>query len=69
MVAPHSLLKVRGDDGHLYTAEWQSPVGLKRSGIEPGTLRKGDRVILKGNPRRDFTESRVVNFKGCDASG
>jgi hypothetical protein len=63
VVAPHSLLKVRAGDALLYTAEWQSPIGLKRSGIEPDTLRKGDRVILKGNPRRDFTESRVMNFK------
>ena len=63
VVAPHSLLKVRADDAHLYTAEWQSPSGLKRVGIEPGTLMKGDRVIMKGNPRRDFAESRVMNFK------
>ena len=63
VVAPHSLLKVRADDEQLYTAEWQSPSGLKRIGIDPGTLRKGDRVVLKGNPRRDFAESGIVNFK------
>jgi len=63
VVAPHSLLRVRADDGNLYTAEWQSPIGLKRIGVEPGTLKTGDRVIMTGNPRRDFTESRVVNFK------
>ena len=54
---------MRAGDAHLYTAEWQSPSGLKRVGIEPGTLMKGDRVIMKGNPRRDFAESRVMNFK------
>jgi Family of unknown function (DUF6152) len=66
VVAPHSLLKVRAEDGRLYTAEWLSPIGLKRSGIESGTLRAGDRVILTGNPRRDFTESGVVNFKSVN---
>jgi hypothetical protein len=64
VVAPHSLLRVKADDANVYTAEWQSPIGLKRIGVEPGTLKKGDRVVLKGNPRRDFAESRVVNFKG-----
>jgi hypothetical protein len=63
VMAPHSLLKVRADDGRLYTAEWQSPIGLKRNGIEPDALKRGDRVILKGNPRRDFSGSGIVNFK------
>ncbi|MEO8257530.1 MAG: DUF6152 family protein [Acidobacteriota bacterium] len=64
VVAPHSLLRVKSDDGRLYTAEWQSPIGLKRIGVQADTLRKGDRVVLKGNPRRDFAGSGVVNFKG-----
>ena len=63
VMAPHSLLKVRDGEGHLYTAEWQSPIGMKRSGIDAGTLRKGDRVVLKGNPRGDFAESGVVNCR------
>jgi hypothetical protein len=44
-------------------------MGLKRSGIESGTFKNGDEVILKGNPRRDFAESGVVNFRVCDAPG
>jgi len=63
VVAPHSLLKVMAADERVYTAEWQSPIGLKRIGVEPGTLKAGDWIILKGNPRRDFAESGVVNFK------
>jgi Family of unknown function (DUF6152) len=64
VVAPHSLLKVRADDGHLYTGEWRAPNALKRDGIEPETLKKGDWVVMKGNPRRDFAETGVLNFKG-----
>ena len=62
-VAPHSLLKVRADDERLYTAEWLAPIGLRRAQIEPDTLKKGDRVVLTGNPRRDFDETSVLNFK------
>ena len=64
VVSPHSLLRVKGDDGHLYTGEWLAASLLKRRGVEPGTLQIGDRVILKGNPRYDIAESGIVNLKG-----
>ena len=63
-VSPHSLLKVKADDGRLYTAEWLAASALKRRGIEPDTLKSGDSLILKGNPRYDFTESGILNLKG-----
>ena len=63
-VSPHSLLKVKADDGQLVTAEWLAASALKRNGIEPETLKSGDRVVLKGNPRYDFAESGVLNLKG-----
>jgi hypothetical protein len=39
--APHSLLKVKADDGRVYTAEWLAPVGLTRLNVEPEKLKKG----------------------------
>ena len=62
-IAPHSLLKVRAADARLYTAEWRAPIGLQRAGIERDTLKTGERIAITGNPRRDFDESGVVNFK------
>jgi hypothetical protein len=62
-IAPHSLLKVRSDEARLYTAEWRAPVGLQRIGIERDTLKEGERIVITGNPRRDFDESRILNFK------
>jgi hypothetical protein len=62
-IAPHSLLRVRTDEARLYTAEWRPPIGLERVGIERDTLKKGDRIVITGNPRRDFDESGIVNFK------
>jgi hypothetical protein len=61
-VYPHSLLKVR-TSAALYTGEWAGPRVLQRSGIQSDTLKKGDRVILTGNPRRDIVESGILNVK------
>lgn len=62
-VAPHSLLKVRAEDGRLYIAEWRAPVALQRVGIARDALNKGERIVLAGNPRRDFDDSGIINFK------
>jgi Family of unknown function (DUF6152) len=61
--APHSLLKVKADDGGLYIFEWRAPFGLQRAGIEQDTLKTGDRVFVTGNPHRGFNENRILNFK------
>lgn len=62
-VAPHSLIKLRGDDGRLYTAEWRAPGALGRIGVKKDTLKPGDRLALKGNPRRDFADTGIMSFK------
>jgi uncharacterized protein DUF6152 len=62
-IAPHSLLKVRAEDGRLYTAQWQAPRVLQRRGVARDTLNKGERIVMTGNPRRDFDDSKIMNFK------
>ena len=61
-INPHSLLKVRRADT-LYTFEWLAAAAMKRRGLEPDSLKTGDRVIAAGNPRRDIAESGVLNLK------
>jgi|SRR5687768_12539063 len=62
--APHSLLKVKDDDDRLYIFEWQAPLWLQqRAGVQQDTLKKGDRIVVAGNPHRGFDENRILNFK------
>ena len=61
--APHSLLKVRSDDDQLYIFEWQAPSSLQRRGIAEDTLKSGDRIVVTGNPHREFERNRILNFK------
>ena len=62
-VAPHSLLKVTDDEGRLYIFEWQAPLSLQRRGIRRDTLKPGDRIVVTGNPHREFVHNRILNFK------
>jgi hypothetical protein len=62
-LSPHSLLRVRDRDGRLYVFEWLAINAMKRWSIEADTLKKGEHVIVGGNPRRDFDESGIVNCK------
>jgi hypothetical protein len=62
-VAPHSLLKVKDDEGRLYIFEWQAPFSLQRRGVREDTLKKGDRLVVTGNPHREFEMNRILNFK------
>ena len=62
-VAPHSLLKVKDDEGRLYIFEWQAPFSLQRRGVREDTLKPGDRLVVAGNPHRGFDENRILNFK------
>jgi hypothetical protein len=62
-VAPHSLIKVKDDDGRLYVFEWQAPVSLQRRSVQQDTLKKSDRLFLTGNPHRGFEENRILNLK------
>lgn len=61
--APHSLLKVKTDDGSLHIFEWQAPRSLQRRGVQQDTLKAGDRVVVSGNPHREFEQNRILNFK------
>jgi uncharacterized protein DUF6152 len=62
-ISPHSLLKVKADNGRVYTFEWLATNGMRRLGVEPDTIKKGDRLVGSGHPRRDFDESSVLNCK------
>jgi hypothetical protein len=62
-IAPHSLLKVKDDEGRLYIFEWQAPGSLQRRGVQADTLKKGDHLVVAGNPHRGFDENRILNFK------
>jgi Family of unknown function (DUF6152) len=61
--APHTLLKVKTDDGRMHIFEWQAPMGLQRRGVQQDTLKAGDRVVAAGNPHREFEQNRILNFK------
>jgi hypothetical protein len=61
--APHSLLKVKTDDGSLHIFEWQAPLSLQRRGVQQDTLKVGDRIVVSGNPHREFEQNRILNFK------
>ena len=64
VMSPHTLLTVKDHNGRLYTGEWLAVPALKRSGIDAATLSAEQRVVIRGNPRRDFNESGVMNLKG-----
>ena len=61
--APHSLIRVRTDEGKLVIAEWLAPTGLARRNVDPTLMKKGDRVVLSGNPHREFATNGILNFK------
>jgi hypothetical protein len=63
VMAPHSLIKVKADDGRVVVAEWVAPVGLQRRGIDPSSLKRGDRIVVSGNPHREFASNGILNFK------
>jgi hypothetical protein len=64
VMSPHTLLTAKDEAGRIYTGEWLASPGLKRSGIDAGTLKAEERIVIRGNPRRDFNESGVMNLKG-----
>src|SRR5687768_5115354 len=55
-VNPHPLVRVRSSE-RVYTFGWSSENGLYRRGVTRDTLKVGDHVVAKGNPRRDVAES------------
>jgi hypothetical protein len=63
VLSPHSLLKVKADDGRVYTFEWLATNGMTRLGISQDTIKTGEHLVASGNPRRDFDESGILNCK------
>ena len=61
--SPNSMIKVKDDECRLYIFEWQATGSLERRGIHPDTLKKGDRLVIAGNPHRSFEDNRILNFK------
>jgi hypothetical protein len=50
---PHVTMKVRTDDGQLYTALWEGLGGVRRRGATAMTFKAGERVRVTGCPPRD----------------
>lgn len=50
---PHVILKIRTDDGQLYTALWEGLAGVQRRGADRTTLKVGERIMVIGSPPRD----------------
>jgi len=50
---PHAIVQFRTDKNLIYTAEWGNALQLARSGVKPGTLRAGDRIVVTGSPLKD----------------
>lgn len=63
VVAPHAWLYVLAPDAagqvQRYAAEWSNPQRLARDNIDKDTLRKGDRVIVRGSPGRVAAELKI----------
>ena len=64
VMSPHTLLMVKAEDGRIYKGEWLAAAALQRNGIDAGTLKAEERIVIRGNPRRDFGESGIMNLKG-----
>jgi len=63
VVAPHSLIRIKTGDGRAVLMEWLAPPGLQRRGVDASMLKQGDRVVVTGNPHRDFAVNGVLNFQ------
>ena len=64
---PHAILlfAVRTPEGatRTYEAEWSNPRRLSGQGIDRGTLKPGDVVVVTGSPGRSGSENKV-HLKG-----
>lgn len=65
--SPHTILlfTVRTPEGQTrtYEAEWSNPRRLRGQGINKGTLKPGDFVVVTGSPGRAGSEHKV-HLKG-----
>ena len=52
-VNPHIRIHIRTADSGAYFVEWFSLLQLQQAGMEPETLKAGDRILVSGSPMRD----------------
>jgi hypothetical protein len=52
-VNPHIRVHLQISDAGAYFVEWFSLIQLQQAGIEAGTLKPGDRIVVSGSPMRD----------------
>ncbi len=61
---PHSFVhvNVKDESGNVvrYAVEWGAAAALGRQGIDRGTLRPGDYVIINGLPARNVEDNRLL---------
>ena len=46
---PHVLLSIKADDGTTYSVMWLNVQQLSLEGLEPNTLKAGDRVVFSAS--------------------
>lgn len=72
-VNPHSQFVVDVTDASGKTETWKfeasTPSSLIRSGFKPGTVKIGDKVIVKGSHARDLTQNAGVAREITTADG
>ena len=60
---PHSFVHITapGEDGDMtrWTVEWSGASALDTGGLRPDTLKRGDTVIVSGNPGRNPDDHRI----------
>ena len=60
---PHSFVHIMapGEDGDMtrWTVEWSGASALDTGGLRPDTLKRGDTVIVSGNPGRNPDDHRI----------
>jgi len=60
---PHSFVHIMApdDQGDMmrWTVEWSGASALNTGGLRPDTLKRGDTVIISGNPGRNPEDHRI----------
>lgn len=60
---PHAFVQVEVQDAtgakQMWNVEWYAGGLLSRQGVNAGTLKPGDRVIIVGNPARQSDDHRM----------
>ena len=61
---PHVMLKIRTDEGVVYTAVWQAASWLQyHAHVTLTTFRVGDHLIVSGAPSREPASHELANLK------